>query len=133
MKIVFTAGATSTKVGDKKPTKFYGGETEDIVDKEARYLLAHGFAAKPNSKEAKAFLATLDPNPRTRRIDLDATTPGLAKKIRAKSRLKELAADLNDEDDGDEHRDDEGGARGRGRGGDKDKDKKEGGAKEGDE
>lgn len=101
MKITFTAGATSTKVGDKKPTKFYGGETEDIVDSEARYLLDNGFAARPGSKKAKAFLSTMEENPRTRRIDLEARTAAadraLAKKRRGdRSRLDLIGEELNE-------------------------------------
>lgn len=132
MKVTLLVGTTSTEVGKKKPTKFFGGETPDLVDREAQYLLDNNFAAKPGSKVAKAFLATLDENPRTRRIDLEAKTPGLAAKLREKSRLRRAGERLNDDDD--DNRDDEGGLRGRGEGGrrdrtETDKDKDKGGGK----
>lgn len=87
MKITFMIGATATKLikgkADKKPTRFFGGETEDIVDKEAKQLVPE-FAAKADSEEAREFLKGHTPNPRTRRQKLDATTPGLAEKLAAK-------------------------------------------------
>jgi len=91
MKITFLTGCTSTKVGDKKPTRFYGGETEDIVDAEAKYLIEQGFAGRPNDRDTKAVAAAIqaDINPRTRRQDLEAETPGL----RARLAIKGLGMD----------------------------------------
>lgn len=70
MRITFFVGATATKLIKGKPdtnaTKFYGGETEDIVDKEAKILVPE-FAAKADSKEAKEFLKVHSVDPRTRR------------------------------------------------------------------
>lgn len=91
MNIVLFVGTTSTEVGKKEPTKFFGGETADIVEKEAESLLAQQFAAIPGSKEAQEFLAKHKPNPRTRRIRLDAETPGLAARVEVKKAMKDAA------------------------------------------
>lgn len=92
MQIALFVGTTSTEVGKDGPTKFYGGEIADIVDKEAESLLAQGFAAMADSKEAKEFLAKLPrANPKTRRMRLDAETPGLAERVKVKNAMKEAA------------------------------------------
>lgn len=86
MKITFATGTTATKVGDKKPTRFYGGETEDIVNEQAQVALDEGIAVKAGTKEAKALAAKLlGGNPKTRRQDLDAKTPGLAARLARKA------------------------------------------------
>lgn len=96
MKITFITGSTATKLVDgkpeKKPTRFYGGETEDIVDKEAEAALDAGIALKAGTKEAKTLSAKLlaDANPKTRRQNLDAETPGLKDRMMAKVGMKEL-------------------------------------------
>lgn len=92
MKIVLFVGTTSTKVGDKEATKFYGGESVDIVEKEAQSLIDQGFAALANSKEAKDFLSKKPAeNPKTRRHNLKAETPGLAEKVAVKKAAKDAA------------------------------------------
>lgn len=110
MKITFLLGATATKVGDKKPTRFYGGETENIIDDQAESLIAQNVAGKPGSKAVKEAVAAIgDGNPRTRRQDLEAKTPGLEARLMAKGiipqktrkSLKELGVEANGGKDAD--------------------------------
>ncbi len=99
MEITFFVGATATKLidgkPDKNPTKFFGGETADIVDKEAKILVPE-FAALADSEEAKKFLRGHIVNPRTRRQRLDAETPGLKEKLAHKRALARLVEDSAD-------------------------------------
>jgi len=89
MKITFLTGSTATKVGEKKPQRFYGGDTEDIVDKQAEYLMGEGVALKAGTKEAKEFARTVKIDPRTRNQKLGQKTPGLEQKLAAKRALAE--------------------------------------------
>jgi len=98
MQIVLFVGTTSTEVGSKEPTKFYGGETANIVEKEAESLISQGFAAKANSKEAKDFLSKAPRvNPKTRRQNLKAVTPGLEQRVAVKKAVKEAAEKVKKE------------------------------------
>lgn len=89
MKITFLTGSTATKVGEKKPQRFYGGDTEDIVDKQAEAALAEGIALKAGTKEAKEFARTVKIDPRTRNQRLDTKTPGLEQRLAAKRAVTE--------------------------------------------
>jgi len=91
-KITFVMGSTAREVGKKKDTRVYGGETLDIVPDQADAALREEIAVKPGSKEAKAFLAANKVNPRTRRQNLEAKSPGLDLKLAGKRALADFVS-----------------------------------------